>query len=29
LVAGGKAGFQPVAQHHRLIDLGDDAVLFG
>ena len=27
--AGGKAGFQPVAQRHQFVDFGDDAVLFG
>ena len=26
---GGEARLQPVAQRHQLIDLGDDAVLFG
>ena len=26
---GGEARFQLVAQGHQLIDLGDDAVLFG
>ena len=29
VVAGGEAFFQPVAERHQFIDLGDDAVLFG
>ena len=28
-LGGGEARFELVAQHHQLIDLGDDAVLFG
>jgi hypothetical protein len=28
-VGGSKARFQPVAQRHQFIDLGDDAALFG
>ena len=29
VVAGSEALFQPVAERHQFIDLGDDAVLFG
>jgi hypothetical protein len=28
-VSGGQTGLQPIAQCHQLIDLGNDALLFG